>query len=365
MKRSVLTAAAIAAFPAAPAAAQVVGEWQYEAIPGTPSSIRITRDPANPERMIGVGDLNGSLIAFVGEFRNLRWYGTWYWYGPGNFRLRGLRSCASPVLPRPGTPGYGRRTNHTGGFEFTFNAGENQLRGSWKSACSAPDGRAESSLPIAFSATRMNTYSVAAPPAIQFRGTTTDTPRSGGGESEPRLLGEAERDDRPCTAFADFRISGSGTAGIPNTVFSSRYRLRPCMTSAAKMVQVDLLNPEGKRPIRLVMQGLRINYVDGTVARSTIMAIPTGVTNLQGLRFIGEPRAGQVIGRIPMSGRICSAPAWLVWLDFSDGTRSREPIGTVLSVCGIRAHPELVPPSMRPRTGTGARPAGELRPAGT
>ena len=164
--------------PVAPAAAQVVGEWQYEAIPGTPSSIRITRDPANPERMIGVGDLNGSLIAFVGEFRNLRWYGTWYWYGPGNFRLRGLRSCASPVLPRPGTPGYGRRTNHTGGFEFTFNAGENQLRGSWKSACSGTDGQAESGQPLDFSASRMNTYTAAAPPTISASSWVIDACRA-------------------------------------------------------------------------------------------------------------------------------------------------------------------------------------------
>ncbi len=364
-KRILIAAAGLAALPALPVQAQVVGEWQYEAVPDVPSSIRITRDPAHPERMIGVGDLNGSLIAFVGNFRNLKWYGTWYWYGPVRDRLPGLRTCADFVSPRPGTPGYGQRTKHTGGFELTFNAAENQLVGTWKSACSGPDGRAESSQPIAFSASRMNTYSVAPPPAIPFRGTTTANPPSGGTGGKPRLVGEAERDDRPCAAIADFRISSSGTAGVPNTVFSTRYRLRPCMTSAGKMVQVDLLNPEGKRPIRLVMQGLRINYVEETVARNTIMAIPTGITNLQGLRFIGEPRAGEVIGRIPMSGRICSAPLWLVWLDFSDGTRSREPIGTVLSVCGINAHPEMVPPSMRPRAGTGARPAGELRPAGT
>ena len=75
-----------------PATSQVVGEWRYGLLPDVPSSFRITRDPAHPERMTGVGDLNGHLMVLVGEFHNLKWYGTWYWYGPGSVRLPGLRT---------------------------------------------------------------------------------------------------------------------------------------------------------------------------------------------------------------------------------------------------------------------------------
>jgi hypothetical protein len=365
LKRILFSAAGLAGLFASPAQAQVVGEWQYEAIAGTPSSIRITRDRAHPDRMTGVGDLNGSLIVFVGEFRNLKWYGTWYWYGPRNVRLPGLRTCAELVSPRPGTPGYGQQTAHRGGFELTFNAGETQLRGTWKSACSGPDGRTESSLPITFSANRMNTYTAAAPQSVPYVGTVAAAPPVGSPGTRPRPMDIAENDDRPCSDIAAFRISGSGTRGVPDTVFSTRYRLRPCMTTAGKTVQIDLLNPEAKRPMRVVLQGLRISSSFESGPRKTIQAIPTGVTFVQGLPFIGEPRAGQVLGRIPMAGRICSAPMWLVWLDFSDGTRSREPIGTLFSVCGLELNRDMVPPAMRPGGGDGPRPAGTLRPKGT
>lgn len=361
LKRILIAGAGLAALHAAPAAAQVVGEWQYTILPDTPSSFRITRDPAHPQRMTAVGDLGGHLIAFVGEFRNLKWYGTWYWYGPGSVRLPGLRTCAALVSPRPGAPGYGRRTAHTGGFEFTFNAAENTIRGSWKSACSGPDGRAESSQPIEFTANRMNTY-VATPPTARLGNASVSTTPSSTGGGEPRPLGEGAADDRPCAQIGRFKISSSGSGSAPDTVFSARYQIRPCLTSAAKKVQVDLLNPEGKRPIRLVLQGLRVNQQVAGL-RPVIMAIPTGATYQQGLPFIGEPRAGQAIMNIPMAGRICSAPMWLAWLDFSDGTRSREPIGTLVSVCGIAAHPEMYPASLRGGSGgEGPRPAEELKP---
>lgn len=366
LKPVLIAAAGLAAIGASPATAQVVGEWQYEALPDTPSSFRITRDPAHPERMTGMGDLGGHLMVFVGEFRNLKWYGTWYWYGPGSVRLPNLRTCAEPVAPRPGTPGYGRRTKHTGGFEFTFNAAENMINGSWKSACTGDDGHAGSSRPIAFTATRMNTL-VAAAPTARFDGAPVSNSPSGATGSEPRLLGETPPDDRPCAQIGRFKISASGSGSAPDTVFSSRYQIRPCLTSAAKKVQVDLLNPEGKRPVRLVLQGLRVNQ-QVTAPRPVIMAVPTGVTYQQGLPFIGEPRAGQAIMNIAMAGRICSAPLWLAWLDFSDGTRSREPIGALVSVCGIEAHPEMYPASLRGGSGgegvrvpTGVKP----RPAGS
>jgi hypothetical protein len=361
LKRIMIAGAGLAALQATPSAAQVVGKWQYELFPGEPTSFRISRDPAHPELMYATGYLHGSLIAFVGEFRNLKWYGTWYWYGPGSVRLPGLRTCAAAVTPRPGTPGYGQRTTHTGGFEFTFNAAENQIRGSWKSACSGPDGRAESGQPIDFSAMRMNTYTATAPTARLGNTSISTTPAPSTGGDEPRLLGEVPPDDRPCAQIARFKISTSGSGSAPDTLFSARYQLRPCLTSAAKKVQVDLLNPEGKRPIRLVLQGLRVSQ-QVTGPRPVIVASPTGVTYQQGLPFIGEPRAGQAIMNIPMAGRICAAPMWQVWLDFSDGTRSREPIGALLSVCGMQAHPELMPARSG---GDGPRPVGELRPAGS
>lgn len=360
MKRILIAGAGLAALQATPAAAQVVGEWQYELFPGEPASFRITRDRAHPERMYATGELHGSLVAFVGEYRNLRWYGTWYWYGPGSVRLPGLRSCAAAIAPRPGTPGYGQRTTHTGGFEFTFNAAENQIHGSWKSACSGPDGRAESGQPLDFSAMRMNTYTMGAPQTRQFNGSATS---SGGttGSGEPTPVGELARNNEPCADVARFKISGSGSGSAPDTVFSSRYRIRPCMTTAGQKIQIDMPNPEGKRPIRLVFQALRVTQQINSL-RPVLLAIPTGATHQQGLPFIGEPRAGQAIMNIPIAGRLCSAPMWQAWLDFSDGTRSREPIGVVISVCGMRAHPELMP--ARSSGGEGVRPAGELRPAG-
>lgn len=360
LKRILIAGAGLAALLASPAAAQVVGEWQYELFPGEPASFRITRDPAHPERMYATGDLHGNLIAFVGEYRNLRWYGTWYWYGPGSVRLPGLRTCAAAVAPRPGTPGYGQRTTHTGGFEFTFNAAENTIRGSWKSACSGPDGRAESGAPLDFSASRMNTYTAATPTARLGGAVTPGTGATSGGE--PTLAGMDDRNDQPCTEAARIKISASGSGSAPDTAFSTRYRIRPCLTTAGKKIQVDMPNPEGKRPIRLVLEGLRLVQQVNDL-RPVLVASPTGATHMQGLPFIGEPRAGQAIMNIPMAGRICSAPLWEAWLDFSDGTRSREPIGVIVSVCGMQAHPELMP--ARSGGGEGIRPAGGLRPAGS
>lgn len=347
LKRILIAAAGFAALGSSPATAQVVGEWQYEALPDTPSSFRITRDPAHPERMTAVGDLGGHLIAFVGEFRNLKWNGTWYWYAPGGVRLPNLRTCAEAVAPRPMTPGYGQRTKHTGGFEFTFNAAENTIQGSWKSACTGDDGHAGSSRPIAFTARRMNTYSLAGQPTTEYR------PQAAGGSSsssgavgpKPRLLDEpsAAQRDAPCSSSMAFKVSASGSNGVPDTIFSSRYQLRPCWTNVGKQVQIDLLNPEGKRPIRLVLQALRVTSALTIGGRQTLMAIPTGRTVQLGLPFIGEPRAGQAIMRIGIPGAICSAPVWLARIDFSDGTSSREPIGALVSMCGAQAHPEMLP----------------------
>lgn len=360
IKRTILVGAGLASLGAMPAKAQVVGEWQYELFPGEPASIRITRDRAHPERMYATGELHGSLIAFVGEYRNLRWYGTWYWYGPANARMPSLRACAAAVAPRPGAPGYGQRTTHTGGFEFTFNAAESQIHGSWKSACSGADGRAESGQPIDFSAIRMNTYTTAAPQTRQFDGSSAGTGSASGG-GEPTPVGDLDRNEEPCAEVARFKISSNGSGSAPDTVFSNRYRIRPCLTTAGQKIQIDMPNPEGKRPIRVFLQALRMTQqINGL--RPVLIAIPTGATHQQGLPFIGEPRAGQAIMNIPMAGRICSAPLWEAWLDFSDGTRSREPIGAIVSVCGMRAHPELMP--ARSSGGEGARPAGELRPAG-
>ena len=357
-------AALLAAMFASPAAAQVVGEWQYEILPDVPSSFRITRDAAHPNRMIATGDLGGHLMVFVGDFRNLKWYGTWYWYGPGSVRLPGLRTCSSPIAPRPGTPGYGRRTMHSGGFEFTLNAAENRMTGSWKSACSGDDGHFESGRPQDFTASRMNTYT-AVTPTVPFS-PAPSSPPSGDPAPKPRLVGEDRGpDDRPCAEIAQFRISPSGSSAAPVTAFSSRYRLRPCLTSAGRKIQLDMPNPEGKRPIRLVFEGLRVHQ-QTSVAAPVVSASKTGMTHQQGLPFIGEPRAGQAIMNIVLPGRICSAPMWLAWLDFSDGTRSREPIGVVVSTCGIQAHPELYPASLRGGSGVEGVPVTEkLTPAGS
>lgn len=362
MRRQIALAAALAApLLAAPASGQVVGEWKFRLEEAQSVTLAVTRDPSNPGILIGEGTIDGRRLVFVGEFRNLKWVGTWYWYGPGSRRLPGLRTCAAPVAPRPGTPGYGTRTTHTGGFEFTFNAAEDRITGSWKSACSGADGRAESGLPVAFLARRMNTYA-AAPPTTTYRPAAVSTGSSGASPAplDPRLAGEERVDDSPCTARFGLRLSATGRSAGPATVFSARYRLRPCMTSAGKWVQVDMLSPEGKRPIRLVLQGLSVRGIVPAGERQELLASPSGRTLQQGLRFVGEPRAGEVISRIGMSGGICSAPVWLAWLDFSDGTRSREPIGLLISACGAQAHPEMLPPRLpEPED---IRPAGEATP---
>lgn len=358
-----LVAAIAAPLLATPASAQVVGNWKFRLGDEQGVNFTIARHPTNPRILIGEGTIDDRRLVFFGEFRNLKWYGTWYWYGPGSRRLPGLRTCAAPVAPRPGTPGYGTRTTHTGGFEFTFNAAENRITGSWKSACSGPDGRAESGPPVDFLGRRMNTYE-AAPPSTEYRPAPVASGTSGTASAplDPVLAGEEPRDDSPCTNRFGLRLSPSGNSAGPATVFSSRYRLRPCMTNAGKWVQVDLLNPEGKRPVRLVLQGLRITHGFSVDGRQVLMGSQSGRTLQQGLRFIGEPRPGEVISRIGMSGGICSAPVWLAWLDFSDGTRSREPIGMLISACGAQAHPEMLPPR-RPEADS-PRPVEGLKPAG-
>lgn len=341
-KKFAIAALSNALFLASPAPAQVVGEWQYQAF-DFPSSIRITRDPADPRKMTGVGDLGGHLVVFTGTFVNLTWHGSWFWWGDGAAPPPGIFGCRYKSYAPVGVPGPSSRTATYGAFEFRFNAAENKLDGWWATKCRNTAANARVPGKVAFSANRLATL-VAATPSVPYR---PAAPRGSGGtalDPVPRLVGERPFGDGPCSDQLSLRMSAQGRLSDPAVAFSSRYRLRPCMTSAGKWVQVDFLNPEGKRPIRLVLQGLRVNAGTSAGERQVLAVAPTGRTLQLGLRFVGEPRSGQVISRIGMPGGICAAPLWLVWLDFSDGTRSREPIGTVISACGVQLHPEMVPP---------------------
>lgn len=365
MFKSILLAGAALAVPnATPAAAQIVGEWQYQAIADSPASFRVTRDPANPRKMTAVGDLGGHLVVFEGTFVNLTWSGNWYWWGDGATPPSGIYGCRYPTFAAS-SHAPPRRTATYGAFEFRLNAAETAMTGWWATKCLRTPENARVPGKISFSATRMNTYTAAAPCGARMaQRTPVPTPRGSPG-SPPRLLGEDPMDDSACATRARIKLSATGSAAVPDTVFSARYRLRPCLTSVARSVQIDFLNPEGKRPMRLRLEGLRIHQAVGTAPNQTILASPTGAVHQQGLRFIGEPHAGQVMGNIALPGRICAAPFWLAWLDFSDGTRSNEPIGIVGSVCGIELHRDMLPAPTPGSGSDGPRPAGKVRVKGS
>lgn len=346
---------------AAPATAQVVGEWQYEAY-DFPSSIRITRDRADPRKMTGVGDLGGHLVVFTGTYSNLRWHGLWFWWGAGDSPPRGIWGCRYPSSAPPGSPGPNTRTSTYGSFDFSFNAAENKLDGWWKTDCRMTPANARRPGPVTFSAFRMNTL-VAAPQSTPFTGGATSANPTR--DDRPTLMGEEVLSDRPCSQNARIKISADGSSSVPDTVFSTRYQMRPCVVDMTSKVQIDFLNPEGKRPIRLRLERLRLNSAEGEAPGQVITAVPIGGTLQEGLRFAGVPRAGQSIMNISFGGRICAAPLWLAWLDFSDGTRSSEPIGIVLSMCGVRLHPELLPPRARPSSPEGIRLPSSVKPRGS
>lgn len=335
IKRLAICAAALSALAAAPASAQVVGEWKVRLDDDQTVTFTTMRDASRPYGMVGIGEAGGYPIVFVGQFRNLQWTGYWYWYGPRASTLGGHPGCPRPAVPTPGRSVPTTPADHYGGFNFDLNVAENQMGGSWKTVCSLHGnrGRTFGPFPVAIRRTATGTEPPAPPPA------------PGSTASKPRLLGEAEA-IQGCAQRIAFKISTSGTSGVASTVFSSRYRLQPCVSDVVRTVKVEVVSPEGRRPSRLRLEGLRVNYVQGST-RPVMMMIPTGRTDRRPLAFAGEPRAGQLITSEMMSGAFCAAPAWLTWLEFSDGTTSREPVGVVFSQCGIRAHPEMVPPELR------------------
>lgn len=279
-------------------------------------------------------------LAFVemqGQFQNLRWQGQYWVMGAEDSHRPNGRRC---VATRPNGYGTGDGAYDYGEFDITFNAAENSFTGQRRWVCRDPEGRTRRGAWEPYTGTRKGLAVVgqpSAPAPTATVDTTPTTPPAGAGESPSMPVND-------CASMERFvlLIDGQRYRKTP------RYGIRPCKLDAAQAdkFQVDLINPEGKRPTRVYLRSVRITgsiSIDRATGELTVPARFSGHSASVNLPFVGEPRAGSVVLNRMMPGSFCSSAFWLAWLDFSDGTRS-EPVATMISECGARAHPEEMPP---------------------
>lgn len=132
--------------------AQVAGQWDVTAGPGTPLSISISqranpRDPSVTDTF-GGGDLDAAdydainLLEMRGGMIGRDWSGNWYLHGAGSFQ-HGMPRCAVANGPLEGA--VRRRARFYGRFKVTFNLDRTRFDGTWQYECLRP---ANSGVPL-------------------------------------------------------------------------------------------------------------------------------------------------------------------------------------------------------------------------
>jgi len=287
-----------------------------------------------------VGEL--AFVQMQGEYRNLKWKGEYWVMGARDHRPHGsicLGSRPNGFTPVDDSYDYGI-------FDVTFNAAENSFTGTRQWQCKYPDGRTRQGPVETFNGTRSGITAAMRPTRAVPNGPVSSDPGTGGTPTTPF----PERQD--CDELRGFIIRADGR----EIASSPRYFVRPCTIDAlsGEKFQIDIINPEGKRPMRLALRGFRLDsLLPNPVSRAiTLSGRFTSDTYVQGLPFTGDPARGSAIMNQTMSGRFCNSAIWIAYLDFSDGTQS-EPMGALLSKCGARLHPDQLPPLSGPRAGEG------------
>lgn len=303
------------------ASAQVDGEWETtlgsatlridKSVNPPRISTYIRRREANP--MLGWRNirLDGRFSDYLGD--GLVWRGLWH-MPRDRSPEPDMRPCSTTSVPRGGNPRYDA-TVYWGNFTVTFNAAENRFDG-YLYSC---DGRRRTSPRI--TGTRLATSAAAVPPT-----TTAPATRAAQGCDE---------------TGADTTVLRDTYGRIAPLEFSPRYKLGPCTIDALRGDKFDILlvNPEGKRPVRLVMKGVRsLGRVRHNGANALGLEYAHGSFSV-GLPFVGDPTPNTVIRDRTMRAEFCNAIYWLAFLDFSDRTQS-PPIAMVVSECGRRLNPE-------------------------
>ncbi len=338
---------ATALFPPSGAGAQVGRDstWVTDTgdlriyVPDSPSYPRENwRNGAGPRADIAPR----AAVVMEGEYRNLRWKGRYWVMTSRDHKPHGSMCLGSrPTLYTAADDSY-----DYGIFDVTFNAAENSFTGTRQWQCRYPDGRTRTGPIEIFSGTRSGITTAMQPTLAVPTAPIVPNPASAG--SPDSWL----PDRRNCDEMRGLVIRVDGR-DIPTT---SRYVIRPCTLDAltGDKFQIDMPNPEGKRPMRLALRGFNLNDIqpDPETRNLILTGRFTPDTYAQGLPFAGDPRPGSSIMNLTMSGRFCNSAFWIAYLDFSDGSQS-EPIGALLSKCGARLHPEQLPPLLGPRAGEG------------
>lgn len=277
-----------------------------------------------------------AFVEMQGQYQNLRWQGQYWVMGAEDSHRPNGGRC---VGTRPNGYVVGDDAYEYGEFDVTFNAAENSFNGQRRWICRDPEGRTRRGAWEPYTGTRKG-YAVATPATARAPTATVDTtptpPPAGTGGAPP-----VPSDDCPAMERLVVLADGQRYRKTP------RYAIRPCKLDALEgdKFQVDLTDPEGKRPTRVYARAFRITgalSVHRSTRELTIPARFSGYTVSASLPFVGEPRAGSAIFNRTMPGAFCNSAFWLAWLDFSDGSRS-DPIAVLMSECGARLHPEEVP----------------------
>lgn len=351
----ILVLAAFTALSADVVRAQVVGDWEtnfgdlriYNDRTGATINPRYDMSASGARR--DVGDL--AFILMHGEYDRLRFKGDWWILGRPRGSTPPRRSC---VPSRPPLYTSADDTREYGVFLINFNAAENSFTGTIQWHCRNADGRTREGPLETFTGRRKGSdLQVYVPPSRAATGAIDPNPNPGGSPAPGGRSAREQRewDYRQCTQQLDLiSLNIAGANGSRQlTRFVRDFQIRPCAIDATafEKFQIDLLNPPpDKRPSQLVLRSI---LVEGSPAggppvgiQVPVRFLPTTIT--RNLPFVGVPRAGSAIRDQIMPGNFCNAALWLAYMRYSDGTES-PPFSAITSECGIRNHPEQIPPS--------------------